>query len=230
MLALEVERRLGEFRVEAGFRVPAQGVTALFGPSGSGKTSLVNMLAGLLRPQTGRILLEDRVLFDSRAGVDVPPQKRRVGYVFQDGRLFPHLTVRGNLLYGRPRGRGGGPDQGLGLEQVVELLGIGHLLGRRPGRLSGGERQRVAIGRALLRRPRLLLMDEPLASLDQGRKQELLPFIQRLARSCDLPIIYVTHSWEEIARLAHTVVTLEGGRVVSVRGLAPRPPGLPGNR
>ncbi len=227
MLEVRVQRRLGRFRIQARFRVAARGVTALFGPSGSGKTSLVNMLAGLLRPDSGRIALAGRTLFDSNRGVDLSPQRRRVGYVFQDGRLFPHLTVRGNLLYGRPRGGGKG-DDGLELEPVVELLGIGHILHRRPAALSGGERQRVAIGRALLCRPRLLLMDEPLASLDQGRKQELLPFIQRLARGCSLPIVYVSHSREEIRCLAHTVVVLEGGRVAAVEVLERGSEGTPG--
>ncbi len=218
MLEVAVETRLGDFRLDVRFQAPGVGVTALFGPSGSGKTSLVNMLAGLLRPRAGRIVLAGRTLFDSGSGVDLSPRRRRVGYVFQDGRLFPHLTVRANLLYGRPR-RGEEKGGGLELESVVELLGIGHLLGRRPAALSGGERQRVAIGRALLRRPRLLLMDEPLASLDQKRKEELLPFILRLARGSSLPIIYVSHSWQEISRLARTVVVLEGGRVVAVEDL-----------
>jgi len=189
-------------------------LTALFGRSGAGKTTLVNLIAGLLRPDGGRIAIDEHVLFDKAAGIDLPASRRRIGYVFQEGRLFPHMSVRSNLLYGRhltPLDRQWGS-----LDQVVDLLGIAHLLTRRPAALSGGEKQRVAIGRALLASPRLLLMDEPLASLDQQRKEEILPYIERLRDEMHLPIVYVSHSVEEIARLADTMVVLAEGRVVAV--------------
>lgn len=214
MLAVAVRKQLGELTLTAEFSRQGPGVTALYGPSGAGKTSLVNLMAGLLRPDAGRITLGDLVLFDAASGVHLPPERRRVGYVFQDGRLFPHLTVLGNLRYGqRPAPR----DQTWAdLDQVVELLGIGHLLARRPARLSGGEKQRVAIGRALLTSPRLLLMDEPLASLDSGRKAELLPYIARVSKSLSIPTLYVSHQPDEILALADSVVRLEAGRVVAI--------------
>src|SRR5690606_29653614 len=177
MLEVDVERRLGDFELAARFTA-GPGITVLFGRSGAGKSSLVNMIAGLLRPDRGRIAVDDRVLFDSEARIDLPPHRRGVGYVFQESRLFPHLTVRQNLLYGRwftPTRK-----RYTRLDGVVDLLGIGPLLKRRPGDLSGGEKQRVAIGRALLANPRLLLMDEPLASLDAERKAEILPYVERL--------------------------------------------------
>jgi molybdate transport system ATP-binding protein len=204
--------RLGAFALDATFRAES-GLTALFGRSGAGKTTMVNMIGGLIRPQQGRIAVDGQVLFDGAAGIDLPPHRRRLGYVFQEGRLFPHLTVRQNLLYGRwftARTERYGS-----LDQVVDLLGIAPLLDRRPGGLSGGEKQRVAIGRALLASPRLLLMDEPLASLDAERKAEILPFIERLRDELSVPIIYVSHSLDEIARLAATVVLLSEGRVVA---------------
>jgi molybdate transport system ATP-binding protein len=189
-------------------------VTALFGRSGAGKTTLVNLIAGLLRPDSGRIALDGTVLFDKAAGIDLPANRRRIGYVFQEGRLFPHMSVRSNLLYGRhltPVDRQWGT-----LEQVVDLLGIGHLLARRPAALSGGEKQRVAIGRALLASPRLLLMDEPLASLDQQRKEEIVPYIERLRDEMHLPIVYVSHAIDEIARIADTIVVLADGGAIAV--------------
>jgi molybdate transport system ATP-binding protein len=212
MIEIEVEKRLGAFHLEARFAAPASGITALFGRSGAGKTTLVNMLAGLVRPDRGRIAVEGAVLFSSAEGVDLPPERRRLGYIFQEGRLFPHYSVRGNLAYGARRAE----RHAVTFDAVVALLGLGPLLERRPGDLSGGEKQRVAIGRALLAAPRLLLMDEPLASLDQPRKAEIMPFIERLRDELGLPIIYVSHAMEEIVRLADTLVLLTEGRVAAV--------------
>jgi molybdate transport system ATP-binding protein len=209
-LEVEVEHRLGDFRLAVAFVAP-DGVTALFGPSGSGKTTLVNIIAGLIRPQRGRVAIDGTVLVDRARGLWLPPHRRRIGYVFQDGRLFPHLTVRQNLLYGRhftPRA-----ERRASLEAVVELLGIAPLLQRRPASLSGGEKQRVAIGRALLADPRLLLMDEPLAGLDEARRDEILPYIERLRDRSGLPIVYVSHAASEVRQLASTVVRLEAGRL-----------------
>lgn len=217
MLDIVAERRLGDFRLDVKLSVPSQGLSALFGRSGSGKTSLVNMLAGLIRPDRGRIVLDHTVLFDSERGTDVPPERRRLGYVFQEDRLFPHLSVRNNLLYGYRRAPSG--DGTTTVTEIVDLLGIPHLLDRRPASLSGGEKQRVAIGRALLARPRLLLMDEPLASLDAARKEEVLPFVERLRDHFRLPIVYVTHDLGEIIRLADTVALLADGRVTAVGGV-----------
>jgi molybdate transport system ATP-binding protein len=177
MLSVQVEKLLGEFSVLAQFETVG-GVTALFGPSGAGKTTIVNMIAGLLRPDRGRITLDERVLFDSAQRIDVPPHARRIGYVFQEGRLFPHMTVARNLDYGR--WMSGLHADAAGMQRIVALLDLAHLLARRPGGLSGGERQRVAVGRALLARPRLLLLDEPLASLDAARKRDILPYLVRL--------------------------------------------------
>jgi molybdate transport system ATP-binding protein len=213
-LALDIRHRLGDFRLDARFETGG-GLVALFGRSGSGKTTIVNIIAGLIRPDEGRVAIDDAVLVDTSRGVFVPRHKRRIGYVFQEGRLFPHLTVRQNLMYGRwfaPQGSRGSDD----LDKVVDLLGIGSLLERRPGRLSGGEKQRVAIGRALLADPRLLLMDEPLASLDEARKAEILPYIERLRDHSRVPIVYVSHSIAEVARLASTVVLLAEGKVAAV--------------
>lgn len=212
-LEVSVEKTLGAFTLKAEFSCGA-GITALFGQSGSGKTSVINMIAGLLRPERGRIAVDGRMLFDSAAKTDIPPHRRRIGYVFQDARLFPHLTVRQNLLYGRhfsPAAQRYAP-----FDQVVELLGIAPLLGRRPSGLSGGEEQRVAIGRALLTSPRILLMDEPLASLDDARKSEILPYIERLRDQIGLPILYVSHAMDEVARLADTMVLMENGAVAAV--------------
>lgn len=219
MLDIDIEKRLGDFNLNVNVSFEATGLVALFGRSGSGKTTLVNLLAGLLRPDRGRIAVDGRVLFDSAAGVDLPPERRRLGYVFQEGRLFPHLSVRENLLYGRrrvPRAeRTGDRFAQLGLDRIVALLGIGDLLERRPADLSGGEKQRVALGRALLAAPRLLLMDEPLAALDQPRKEEVLPFIEALRDELAIPIVYVSHSMDEILRLADTMVLLSGGRAIA---------------
>ena len=211
-LSVAAEHEQGAFRLDAAFEAPS-GVTALFGRSGSGKTTLVNVIGGLVRPRTGRVALGGTVLLDTASRVFVPPHRRRIGTVFQDARLFPHLSVRRNLLFGRwfaPR-----REPGLELGAVADLLGIGHLLERRPRGLSGGERQRVAIGRALLAKPRLLLMDEPLASLDETRKAEILPFIERLRDEARIPIVYVSHSVAEVARIADTLVLVENGRVTA---------------
>ncbi|MEQ8966142.1 MAG: molybdenum ABC transporter ATP-binding protein [Azospirillaceae bacterium] len=200
----------GGFTLDAAFEAPP-GLTVLFGRSGSGKTTIVEAVAGLLRPDRGRIAVDDRVLFDGAARIFVPPHRRRLGYVFQEGRLFPHLTVRQNLRYGAWFAPRDAPREDMG--RVVEMLGLGALLDRRPGRLSGGEKQRVAIGRALLAGPRLILADEPLAALDDARKAEILPYFERLRDEAAVPILYVSHAASEVARLATTVVALEGGRV-----------------
>ncbi len=200
------------FTFDAAFETNS-GITALFGPSGSGKSTAIRLLAGLEHPDKGRIAANGSVLLDTASRVAVPPHKRRIGLVFQDAHLFPHLSVSANLRYGRwftPK-----RERRIAFGPVVEVLGVGHLLDRRPATLSGGERQRVAIGRALLTSPRLLLMDEPLASLDGNRKLEILPFIERLRDEFGIPIVYVSHSVEEVARLAQQVVRLENGRVAA---------------
>ena len=215
MLAVDVKKQLGEFSIAAKFEAP-EGVTALFGPSGSGKTSIVNMVAGLLDPDRGRILFDGTLLFDSAGGVSQPPHHRHIGYVFQDGRLFPHMSVAQNLDYGRRMYRL--PADEAAQQRVVEMLDIAHLLDRRPAKLSGGERQRVAIGRALLLQPRLLLLDEPLASLDAARKREIFPYLARL-RDEKVPMIYVSHHAAEVKRIASTVVRIENGRVIGIGGV-----------
>jgi molybdate transport system ATP-binding protein len=216
-IEVEISQTLGSFTLEAAFRSTGS-LTALFGPSGSGKTTLINCIGGLARPSRGRIVAAGRVLVDTEAGVFVPAHKRRIGYVFQDARLFPHLTVSQNLRYGRfftPAG-----ERYADFRQVVELLGIDHLLDRRPAGLSGGERQRVAIGRALIASPRLILMDEPLASLDEARKAEILPYVERLRDEMNIPIVYVSHSIAEVSRLASDVVMMAGGKVLAVGSVA----------
>ena len=212
-LTLQVRHRFEGFALDVDVTTPP-GVTVLFGPSGSGKTTLVNAVAGLLRPDAGRIAAGDWVLMDTAARRWLPPHRRRLGYIFQEGRLFPHMTVRQNLAYGRwfaPR-----DARGESFDRVVEMLGIGHLLGRRPGALSGGEKSRVAIGRALLAGPRLILADEPLAALDEARKAEILPYFERLRDEVSVPILYVSHASAEVARLAATVVALRNGKVAAV--------------
>ncbi|MBX6426812.1 MAG: molybdenum ABC transporter ATP-binding protein [Variibacter sp.] len=227
MLSVDVEKRLGDFALAVRFEAAA-GATALLGPSGAGKTTIVNAVAGLVTPDRGRIALDETVLFDSAAGIDVPAHRRGVGYVFQEGRLFPHLTVRQNLLYGRwMRGLRRDPGEE---KHVVSLLDLAPLLLRRPGRLSGGERQRVAIGRALLMRPRLLLLDEPLASLDPARKAEILPYLERLRDEARTPMIYVSHNADEVRRIATSVVRIEAGRVVAAGGLDLLAAAAPGAR
>lgn len=212
-LEVDIEHRLGAFELDIHFRTE-RGLTALFGRSGAGKTSVVNAIAGLVRPGRGRIVVDGSVLLDTERGIRAPAHRRRVGYVFQEDRLFPHLTVRRNLLFGRWFTPGSTPAARL--DDVVDLLGIGALLDRRPGRLSGGEKQRVAIGRALLANPRLLLMDEPLASLDARRKDEILPYIERLRDQASVPIVYVSHAVAEVTRLANTIVLISDGRVRAV--------------
>jgi len=216
VLTVDVEKRLGTFVLAARFEAAA-GVTALFGPSGSGKTTIVNLIAGLLTPDRGSIKFDDVVLFDAAAGMNVPPHRRGIGYVFQEGRLFPHLSVRQNLDY--ERRMSGHPYDADQFQRVVTLLDIGGLLDRRPRPLSGGERQRVAIGRALLMRPRLLLLDEPLASLGAGHKREILPYLVRLRDDSGVPMIYVSHTAAELRRIATKVVRIDAGRVVAVGGL-----------
>jgi len=226
VLALDVEKRLGDFALGAKLET-AEGATALFGPSGAGKSTIVNLVAGLIAPDRGRIALDDTVLFDAAARINVPPHRRRVGCVFQEGRLFPHLTVRRNLDYGR--WMSGEARDDAAAAHIVELLDLGRLLDRRPGKLSGGERQRVAIGRALLMRPRLLLLDEPLASLDAARKREILPYLVRLRDDARVPMLYVSHFADEVRAIATQVVRIEDGRILAQGGvelLAAGPDGL----
>ena len=212
MIDINIHRRQGDFQVNAQFTGESSGVTALFGPSGAGKTSIVNMVAGLTTPDAGHIVINDHRLFDSSKKINLAPEKRRIGYIFQDGRLFPHLSVKSNLTYGMKRVPVS--QRYVKFDAVVELLGIAHLLERRPAKLSGGEKQRVAIGRGLLTSPAMLLMDEPLASLDHDRKQEVLPFIRRMCREFSLPILYVSHSRDEILTLASRVILLTAGHAV----------------
>lgn len=209
-LSVAVAHTFGSFALDASFEAPA-GVTALFGRSGSGKTTLVNAIAGLFRPTLGRIILDGETLLDTARRIDVPLHRRRMGYVFQEGRLFPHLSVRQNLSYGMHPAR---DTDAARLSHVIELLDIAPLIARRPRDLSGGEKQRVAIGRALLCDPQLLLMDEPLAALDEARKSGILPYLERLRDETQVPIVYVSHAMAEVARLATTLVVLDGGRVL----------------
>ncbi|MET4600936.1 molybdate transport system ATP-binding protein [Bradyrhizobium sp. JR4.1] len=216
MLRVDIEKQLGEFSLSAAFASEGR-VIGLFGASGAGKTSLVNMIAGLLRPDRGTIVIDGETVDDSTAGIHVPAWRRRIGYVFQDARLFPHLNVAQNLDYGR-RMNGLAPDPAQH-KRVIELLDIGALQGRRPGKLSGGERQRVALGRALLSRPRLLLLDEPLGALDEGRKLEILPYLVRLRDEANVPMVYVSHDVAELRQLATQIVMLKQGRVTSFGGV-----------
>ena len=207
MLHIDVKKQLGTLPLEAHLDIPSQGVTALFGLSGSGKSSLINLVSGLINPDEGVISLNDRELFNSVENVCVPINQRNIGYVFQDARLFPHYTVNGNLRYGM---KNTSKDE---FNYIVELLGIGHLLKRYPITLSGGEKQRIAIGRALLTDPEILLMDEPLSALDLPRKRELMNYLERLSKEINIPILYVTHSLDELLRLAERVVLLTNGKV-----------------
>ncbi|NEJ69966.1 molybdenum ABC transporter ATP-binding protein [Rhizobium phaseoli] len=209
-LIVEAKQKLGGFLLDAAF-TSERGVTALFGRSGSGKTSLIRIIAGLARPDEGRVVLDGKPLTEIASGIFVPKHRRRFGYVFQEARLFPHLSVRANLSYGR--WFTAKTARGESFDRVVDLLGIEPLLERSPAKLSGGEKQRVAIGRALLSAPRLLLMDEPLAALDDARKAEILPYLERLRDETEIPIVYVSHSISEVARLANQVVVLSDGKV-----------------
>ncbi|MHB2208985.1 molybdenum ABC transporter ATP-binding protein [Methylobacterium sp. CM6257] len=211
-IQVDVQLRRGAFALNAAFEA-GPGLTALFGRSGSGKTTLIDLIAGLARPDRGRIIVDQVTLVDTAGRIFLPPHRRRVGVVFQDARLFPHLSVRSNLRYGRVFARQRPDPAAFGA--VIGMLGIEHLLDRRPGGLSGGERQRVAIGRALLAKPRLLLMDEPLAALDEARKAEILPYIERLRDEAGVPVVYVSHAVSEVARLATTVIVLEAGHVAA---------------
>jgi molybdate transport system ATP-binding protein len=216
MLRVDIAKQLGEFSLEAAFTSEGR-VTGLFGASGAGKSSLINIIAGLLKPDRGVVILDGETLDDTSAHVHVPPHRRRIGYVFQDARLFPHLDVRQNLDYGRRMNRLA--DDPAQRKRVIDLLDIGNLLQRRPGQLSGGERQRVAFGRALLSKPRLLLLDEPLGALDEGRKLEILPYLARLRDEAGIPMVYVSHDAAELRQLATQIVMLKGGRITAFGGV-----------
>jgi molybdate transport system ATP-binding protein len=216
MLRVNVSKQLGDFKLDAAFESEGR-VTGLFGSSGAGKTSLINMIAGLLRPDRGNIAIDGEVLDDMTSRVHVPAHRRRIGYVFQDIRLFPHLDVRENLDYGRRMN--GLTEDSVRRKRVTELLDIGALLDRRPGKLSGGERQRVALGRALLAQPRLLLLDEPLGSLDEERKEEILPYLVRLRDEAGIPMVYVSHDAAELRQLATQIVMLKRGQVTVFGGV-----------
>ncbi|MGC2783976.1 MAG: molybdenum ABC transporter ATP-binding protein [Roseiarcus sp.] len=213
----EFRGTIGKFALDAGFTAPAKGVTALFGPSGCGKTTVLRCIAGLLRVD-GVCEIDGEVWQDEK-GAFLPTHKRPLGYVFQEASLFQHLSVRRNLLFGAPRKDGGAARQGIAFDEVVELLGVERLLDRSPRNLSGGERQRVAIGRALLSQPKLLLMDEPLSALDRATKNEILPFLERLRDRLNLPVVYITHDIAEVERLADQMVLMEKGRVIGAGAL-----------
>jgi molybdate transport system ATP-binding protein len=213
MIEIAVRHDFAGFALDAALRIERPGITALFGPSGAGKTTLVNAVAGIFRPREGRIVVDGRVLLDTASGTFVPPRARHVGYVFQDSRLFPHMSVENNLRFGWRRASAkASPDE---FAHVLDLLGLEPLLARRPAKLSGGEKSRVALGRALLASPRLLLLDEPLAALDAQRKSDILPYLERLRDEARLPMIYVTHSLDEVMRLADDLILLKDGRVAA---------------
>jgi molybdate transport system ATP-binding protein len=217
MLKVAAVKHRGSFTLDAQFELPTPGVVALFGRSGCGKTTLVNVIAGLLKADSGRVVLNDAVLLDTDRNIDVPPEHRRIGYVFQDARLFPHLSVAANLRYALRRAK---VAPFVSLEQVADLLGLGTLMQRRTHQLSGGERQRVAIGRALLSQPSLLLLDEPLASLDASRREEVLPYLESLRDQLAIPMVYVSHQFDEVLRLATYLVLMESGRVIAQGNLS----------
>lgn len=212
-LEVSLRHRFGNLALDVGFRVERRGVTALFGPSGAGKTTIVNAVAGLFRPHEGRVVIDGTVVLDTKSKRCVPARLRRTGYVFQDSRLFPHLTVESNLRFGWRRAADRADESQVA--EIIDLLGLELLLGRKPAKLSGGEKSRVALGRALLTAPRLLLLDEPLAALDIARKAEILPWLERLRDLRRLPMIYVTHSTDEVSRLADDVIVLSNGRVAA---------------
>ncbi|GGK59329.1 molybdenum ABC transporter ATP-binding protein ModC [Amphritea balenae] len=214
MLTIQIKKQLGTLAIETDIHLPEQGITALFGRSGSGKTSLINLIAGLLTPDGGSITIGNNRVFDSKQKINRPPEQRHIGYVFQDARLFPHLKVITNLNYGNKEKD---PDQ---FKIITRLLGIEPLLQRYPASLSGGEKQRVAIGRALLSNPSMLLMDEPLASLDTPRKAELMPYLEQLTTEVNIPILYVSHSLDEILRLADQLILIDQGKIIANGPLA----------
>lgn len=209
MLQVSIQKQLEAFALQVSFVLASHGITVLWGASGSGKTTLLQCLAGLLRPDAGRIACREAVWFDAERGVCLAPERRRLGYVFQDVRLFPHLSVRSNMLFGR---RFRGPS-GVSFEDVVALLGLGRLLHRTPSDLSGGEKQRVAVGRALLACPELLLMDEPLTGLDRGKREEIMAYVKAIPERFGVPILYVTHSDAERRFLADRILNLEDGKL-----------------
>ena len=212
MLSVAAAKKRGAFALDVRFDLPTPGVAALFGRSGSGKSTVVNTIAGLLKPDAGKIVHDGSVLLDTQQHINVPPERRRMGYVFQDARLFPHLSVAANLRYAEKRAAG---STYVSLDTVTGLLDLGPLMGRRTHQLSGGERQRVAIGRALLAQPRLLLLDEPLAGLDGARREEVLPYLETLRDQLAIPMVYVTHDFDEVLRLATHIVLMESGAVIA---------------
>jgi molybdate transport system ATP-binding protein len=219
MLRVQLRKRRGDFNLDVNFSAPTPGVTALFGRSGCGKSTLISSIAGLLEPDAGRVQVGDEILFDSQRNFSLDARHRRIGVVFQDARLFPHLSVAGNLRYGAQRVLRGTPQR-IGFDDVVNLLALEPLLARRPRLLSGGEQQRVALGRALLSQPRLLLLDEPLASLDLARREEVLPYLELLRDTLAIPIVYVSHQFDEVLRLATRVTLLDAGRMVAEGDIA----------
>jgi molybdate transport system ATP-binding protein len=216
MLQVAAKKQFTGFTLDARFELPTPGVVALFGRSGCGKTSLVNIIAGLLEADAGRLVLDERELLDTERRIDVPPERRRIGYVFQESRLFPHLSVAANLRYGLKRASG---TTFVSLSLVADLLDLGALMDRRTNQLSGGERQRVAIGRALLSQPKLLLLDEPLAALDASRREEVLPYLESLRDQLAIPMVYVSHNFDEVWRLATYLVLMQSGRAIAQGGV-----------
>jgi molybdate transport system ATP-binding protein len=216
MLSVAVEKRRGSFTLDAQFELPTPGVVTLFGRSGCGKSTLVNIIAGLLDADEGRIALDGSTLLDTQRGIAVPAERRQIGYVFQDARLFPHLSVASNLHYAAKRAPA---KRVISLDEALALLDLDLLMGRRVQQLSGGEKQRVAIGRALLSQPRLLLLDEPLASLDTARREEVLPYLESLRDKLAIPMVYVSHNFDEVLRLATYLVLMESGKTIAQGGL-----------
>ncbi|MGQ0443402.1 MAG: molybdenum ABC transporter ATP-binding protein [Methylophilaceae bacterium] len=210
MIEINIHFHRKNFTLDANLNLPAR-VTGLFGPSGSGKSTLLSILAGLIKPDAGRLMVDGECLFDSQANINIPIHHRRIGLVFQEGRLFPHFTVQHNLTYGLSLLEA--QQQRFGFNQIVALLEIGHLLKQRPHQLSGGEKQRVAIGRALLSSPRLLLLDEPLASLDERLKNQILPFLKKMAEEIDIPMIYISHSLDEIQQITENIAFIDQGKI-----------------